>query len=247
VLLPPGVTVCSSGEGSFDSLGCSGVNYCAYHDHANVTFKEGAHGLEDVEGGEVFAVIPYVVGVRGCDSGQHPNGISDGALSGGMAHEFAEMTTNPAGNGRTAPQIAEYQEVADMCEGVPWAGGNEAFREKMMYGTPLGTAPDGALYNQVVDGREYYHQQLWSRQRRALPPIVTKLSGARGSVAGGKKPSRGSDEPPTLRGSTGRQLAYRTCVAWARRHTRPSTEQRRRVSVGCLRLATGRAVAGATP
>ena len=62
-----------------------------------------------------------------------------------------------------------------------------------MYGTPLGTAPDGALYNEVVDGREYYYQQMWSneaggcRQRRALPPIVTKLSPAKGSVAGGKK------------------------------------------------------------
>jgi hypothetical protein len=192
VLLPPGVTECDSGESSFDAIGCSGVNWCAYHDHANVNFNEGAHGLEDVEGGEVFAVIPYNVGVRGCDSGQHPNGISDGALSGGMVHEFAEMITNPVSNGWTAPQIAEYQEVADMCEGRPWAGGNAAFTQKMLYGTPLGTAPDGALYNEVVDGREYYTQQLWSneaggcRQRRALPPMVTKLSPAKGSLAGGK-------------------------------------------------------------
>jgi hypothetical protein len=194
VLLPPGVSVCGTNESSFDAIGCSGVNYCAYHAHANLNFKEGAHGgYEDVEGGEVFAVIPYNVGNRGCDSGQHPNGVSDGALSGGMVHEFAEMTTNPVSNGWTAPQIAEYQEVADMCQGEPWAGGNEAFKEKMMYGTPLGTAPDGALYNEVVDGREYYYQQMWSneaggcRQRRALPPIVTKLAPATGSVAGGKK------------------------------------------------------------
>jgi len=80
-----------------------------------------------------------------------------------------------------------------MCQGEPWAGGNAAFKEKMMYGTPLGTAPDGALYNEVVDGREYYYQQMWSneaggcRQRRALPPIVTKLTPAKGSIAGGKK------------------------------------------------------------
>jgi hypothetical protein len=194
VLLPPSVTVCGSDDSSFDAGGCSGVTYCAYHAHANLNFNEGAHGgFEDVEGGEVFAVIPYNVGARGCDSGQHPNGISDGALSGGMVHEFSEMITNPLGNGWTAPQIAEYQEVADMCQGEPWAGGNAAFKEKMMYGTPLGTAPDGALYNEVVDGREYYYQQMWSneaggcRQRRALPPIVTKLAPATGSVAGGKK------------------------------------------------------------
>ena len=63
----------------------------------------------------------------------------------------------------------------------------------MAWGTPLGTAPNGALYNQVIDGRDYYLQQLYSnetqscRQRRGLPPTVTKLAPAKGTIAGGRK------------------------------------------------------------
>jgi hypothetical protein len=63
----------------------------------------------------------------------------------------------------------------------------------MKWGTPLGTAPDGALYNQVIDGRDYHLEQMYSNetegcvQRRALPPAVTKLAPAKGPVAGGKK------------------------------------------------------------
>lgn len=60
-------------------------------------------------------------------------------------------------------------------------------------GTPFGTTPDGALYNQVIDGHNYFLQQLYSHQvdgcvqRKALPPAVTKLSPAHGSLAGGTK------------------------------------------------------------
>ena len=48
----------------------------------------------------------------------------------------------------------------------------------MKWGTALGTAPNGALYNQVIDGHDYYLQQLYSnatetcvqRIGMALPP-----------------------------------------------------------------------------
>ena len=147
------------------------------------------------EGPETFAVLPYNVGLKGCDSGQHPNGISDGALDSGMVHEFAEMITDPYGGSwlNTNPQGQGHEEDADICQAGFWAFGNEAFAKKMFYGTPLGTAPNGAPYNQVVDGRDYYYQQMWSNeaggcvQRRGLPPTVTKLAPAKGSVAGNHK------------------------------------------------------------
>ena len=31
-------------------------------------------------------------------------------------------------------------------------------------GTPLGTAPDGAKYNQVINGHFYWYQEEWSNQ-----------------------------------------------------------------------------------
>jgi hypothetical protein len=61
----------------------------------------------------------------------------------------------------------------------------------MKFGTPLGTAPDGALYNQVVNGHQYYYQQMWSNetgkceQRRGLAPVIGKLSPRTGTAAGG--------------------------------------------------------------
>jgi len=51
--------------------------------------------------------------------------------------------------------------------------------------------PNGALYNQVIDGHDYYLQQLYSNgtetcvQRKALPPVVEKLSAVTGPQTGG--------------------------------------------------------------
>jgi hypothetical protein len=185
VLLPPGVSTCLPGTGA-----CSNLDFCAYHSNSN--FEEVFNNPSS-EGPEIYGVQPYVVGNKGCDSGQHPNGVSDGALDGGLVHEFAEMITDPEDGLGWLNHNPGEEEVGDICQSFFWAGGNTAFHEKMMYGTPLGTAPDGALYNQVVDGHDYYYQQEWSneaegcRQRRALPPTVTKLAPAKGKVAGGSK------------------------------------------------------------
>ena len=179
VLFPPGVNTCF---GAY-LQGCSGRDFCAYHSFASGNATEGF---------EVFAVEPYDVGFEACDSGQHPNGISDGALSGSLVHEHAEMITDPyAANWLNDNPATGDEEVADICSDGYWASGNEAFAEEMRYGTPLGTAPNGALYNQVVDGRDYYYQQMYSnetescQQRRGLAPVVSKLSVKKGPAAGG--------------------------------------------------------------
>jgi IPT/TIG domain-containing protein len=199
VLLPPGVSTCESRLEGGGPNGCSQSVLCSYHTSSILGLNHGESESRkeellspSYEGPETFAIVPYNVG-NACDGGQHPNGISDGALDSGMVHEFAEMITDPYGDSwlNTNPQGQE--EDADICSFGYWAFGNEAFAKKMFYGTPLGTAPNGALYNQVVDGRDYYYQQMWSNetggcvQRKGLPPTVTKLAPARGSVAGGKK------------------------------------------------------------
>ena len=183
VLLPPGVSVCSA------KTGCSRVQFCAYHSY---NFSVSEFSNPNYVGPEAYAVLPYVADFTECASTQHPNGISDGALSGGIVHEFAEMITDPLGTG-WINQETGGEEVADICNSEYWAGYNKTNHEKMHYGTPLGTAPNGALYNQVVGGRDYYLTQLWSneaggcRQRMGLPPTVTRLAPAKGSIAGGKK------------------------------------------------------------
>jgi hypothetical protein len=180
VLLAPGVNTCFRVGSS--SQYCAAREFCAYHTYVQ-------SGTE-TEGFEVFAVQPYVNGIKGCDSGQHPNGPSDGALDGGLVHEYAEAITDPYLANWMNPNGAGAEEVADICDGY-WASGNEAFAEQMKFGTPLGTASNGALYNQVVNGHQYYYQQMWSNetgkceQRRGLAPVLGRLSVKRGPAAGG--------------------------------------------------------------
>jgi hypothetical protein len=180
MMLSPGTSVCAS-------IGCAPTGFCAYHGY----YEE----RPEVEENEtppppppegypygVYGVIPYVPGTP-CDSGQHPNGVSDGALDGGLVHEFAEMITDAFVPRGWTNEEGSGQEIADICQ--------EGQSNEVRYGTPLGTAPNGALYNQVVAGRDYYYQQLWSNetgscvQQRALPPVVSKLSVKKGPAAGG--------------------------------------------------------------
>jgi IPT/TIG domain/Phosphate-induced protein 1 conserved region len=188
VLLPPGVSACDANRtepgGKFHTgIGCSSIKFCGEHEFVLTSEFEA----ESV----VYAVMPYLPGVTGCVTPQHPSGPFDDELT-VIEHELAELITNPFGRGwENEPKFHSPEEVADICEGETWSSGNQAFHEKMEWGAPLGTAPNGALYNQVIDGRDYYLQQLYSNetegcvQRRALPPVVKKLSTVTGPETGG--------------------------------------------------------------
>ena len=188
VMLPPGVSVCDynrvEGHLAHASNGCSAVQFCAYHDYIYDPSEEADS--------PVYALMPYLPGVKGCEDPQHPNSTYEDEFP-VLEHEFAESATDPYALGWFNGLTDGAQEVADICQTGFWAFGNKAFEEKMFWGTALGTAPNGALYNQVIDGRYYYLQQLYSNatetcvQRKALPPVVSKLAPAKGSVAGGTK------------------------------------------------------------
>ena len=98
----------------------------------------------------------FVTGNPGCDDGNHPNGPSDGALVGGLSHEHNESISDPVVNDAwtagAGPNHGRHTvhglEIGDLCDGVN--------------GTPLGTAPDGAMCNQVINGHLYRYQEEWS-------------------------------------------------------------------------------------
>ena len=169
LLTPPGVESCFERAGFECSAGSESPLYCAYH------------GFIKATGGPIiYANDPYVTGIEGCDSGEHPNGKpSDGAIDGGLSHEQNESITDPQLN---AWFDAEGFEEADKCN---------SFNQKLEYGTPLGTAPDGARYNQVINGDLYWYQQEWGnegskcKQRAGSGPTVTAVSPKRGPAAGG--------------------------------------------------------------
>lgn len=167
LLTPPGVEDCI--EATACSAGSRIPIYCAYHGDISVP-----------AGQIIYANDPYVTGNSGCDDGEHPNGKpSDGALQGGLSHEHSESLTDPQLN---AWYDSEGNEIGDKCR-----TGEEASE----YGTPLGRAPDGSRYNQIVNSAFYWYQQEWSNEGKqckqrlaAAAPAVSKLSPSTGPAAG---------------------------------------------------------------
>jgi PKD repeat protein len=158
LMFPPGVENCfTSSSSSACSLGTNAVSrYCAYHSASTAAPSSTAF---------IYSNDPYVTDTtpntnNGCDvANNHPNGTSDGALIGGLSHEHNESTTDPFPN--TA--WTDYSnptlgfENGDKCsaavQGFPGS-----------FGTPLGTAPNGAPFNQLINGHQYMYQQEWTNQ-----------------------------------------------------------------------------------
>jgi PKD repeat protein len=148
LMSPPHVENCFSSDASQSYGGCSAgeipdtlAGYCAYHSNSSV-----APML-------LYSNDPYVVNNQFCDDpSHHPNGPSDAELVGGLSHEHNESITDPVPNDAwtngAGPNHGE--EVGDQCE--------------TENGTPLGTAPNGSEYNQVINGHFYWYQEEWSNQ-----------------------------------------------------------------------------------
>jgi len=170
MLTPPGVESCFDAAGHECSAGTKHAAYCAYH------------GDISVGGGViVYAEDPYVDGL-GCDIGEeHPNeNPSDATIGGGLSHEHSESVTDPE---LDAWFDRNGEEVGDKCR---------TFVEATEFGEPLGKAPDGAKYNQLIDGDEYWYQQEWSNATESCqqrlqppPPTVTHVAPKKGPLAGG--------------------------------------------------------------
>jgi hypothetical protein len=149
LLTPPHVEGCftSNPVSSPPFGGCSAGEvpsklafYCAYHQNTSVSPML------------LYADDPYVTGNSGCDDGNHPNGPSDGALEGGLSHEHNESISDPLPNDAWTNGAGATQgyEIGDLCGGS--------------MGTPLGTARDGAKYNQVINRHFYWYQEEYSNQ-----------------------------------------------------------------------------------
>jgi IPT/TIG domain len=171
LLTPPGVESCFEAAGNECSAGTppSHAKFCAYHGDISVSGSA-----------LVYANDPYVAGL-GCDLGEeHPNAnVSDATIAGGLGHEHAESVTDPQLN---AWYDSRGQEIGDKCR---------TLKQNTEFGEPLGKAPDGSNYNQVIDGDLYWYQQEWSnaaggcQQRLAERPLVSKVAPRSGPAGGG--------------------------------------------------------------
>ena len=171
LLTPKGVESCTDKAEKVCSQGTGQPHaaYCAYHDY-----------IELAKGLIVYANDPFVPGLSCGDEENKPNGdVSDEEIAGGLAHEHSEGVTDPELN---AWYDEHGYEVADKCR---------KFTPEVEYGTPLGKAPDGSSFNQVLNGHEYWYQQEWSNetggcsQRRLQAPAIKKMKPKSGPETGG--------------------------------------------------------------
>ena len=169
---------------------CAFDYYCGYHSD----FVTGS-------GTVLYANHPYISGVSACDSGENPTGTTGDATINVVSHEHNEIDTDPLGN-------AWYDEVS---------GDEIADKCGFDFGSPLGTA-SGGLYNQLINGAQYYLQQEWSNSDsacvqdmaaagpgRSLPPLRSRIRAGRW--------------PVTWSPSTRASPSTRTARSWATRGT----------------------------
>jgi hypothetical protein len=132
VFLPPGVDEC------IDPGSCGTNSFAGYHSVSNVN----GHGVT------IYALsIDPIIEVP-VPPGADPQGFPDAEVTIDIAgHEVNEAMADPEGNGWMDPNGFE---VADKCDIGPQTG------------TPLGFAPDGSPYNQVINGHQYLLQEEWA-------------------------------------------------------------------------------------
>jgi hypothetical protein len=177
VLTPPGVGGCfeaQSGE-------CSYRQYCAYHSDF------GGDGMTPGDQ-TLYADLPYLGEVPGCDSGVHPDepvskteeleGVDHGAdaVIDTASHELNETITDPIGSQCDEEEIAGKPMIVG-CEKNAWTDAiGQEIGDKCLppestlfgiYGEPLGELLPGraaSLFNQGIDGGHYWTQREWSNE-----------------------------------------------------------------------------------
>jgi hypothetical protein len=94
-----------------------------------------------------YQPLAATMGCAGNPLNPSPNGDAADPTINLIDHEMNEAITDPWGDGWYVG-TTQGGEIADLCA---WNFGN-----------PLGTAPNGQAYNEVINGHYYYLQQEWS-------------------------------------------------------------------------------------
>jgi hypothetical protein len=107
----------------------------------------GYHSLSNLGSGPTIYAVAIDPSIEGNPSqGNDPQGNPDAeAAIDTAAHEMVEAMTDPEGTGWMDP---DGNEIGDKCQTET--------------GTPLGYAPDGSPYNQLLDNNQYLFQMMWA-------------------------------------------------------------------------------------
>jgi hypothetical protein len=153
MITPVDVNVCLGGNT------CASYNFCAYHDFYT-------HNGHDV----LYASVPFSVfatSTKGCqtdgNSGYEtpvgPSGDEAYNVADDLSHELSETITDPL---ISAWYASNGLEVADLCEQYAATANTRKGVSPLAYGPAFGNASTGILYDQVINGDQYYNQTEFS-------------------------------------------------------------------------------------
>ncbi len=177
VVTPPTVNTC------FDASTCADNVYCAYH--SSFTASGSANDV-------LYADMPMLLAAhspKGCQSDGHsavqrPNGnqITD-VVTSSMSHEFSETITDPV-NGTGWNDPLSGNEDGDNCAFTGSFDPANGSNPNAFLPTPGGSASSGTLFDQVINGHDYYTQTEWSNGdgNCQAQPTASALSAAYSTV-----------------------------------------------------------------
>jgi DNA-binding beta-propeller fold protein YncE len=203
IFTPPNIGSCFD-----DGSGCAFQDYCAYH------------GSSLSAAGEIlYANMPWISHVSGCDQGQYPNASDADPVINVLSHEHNEAITDPNVNEPDASHKSAWWDAAGYENGDKCA---------WIFGSVSG--PYGGQWNQTINGHHYYLQLEWNNaganciQTLASPDL--QLWGTRYATAGDDHANAQAFSPDgsllyvTGLGNGGMvTIAYRTSngsTAWSR-------------------------------
>jgi len=172
VFFPAGVQT-TNGQG-WTSM----VNYCGYHSY-----------FQGTTGTVIYANEPAPT-MTGCNVGESPNGdVEADAEISVLSHELMESITDPLVNAWTDSM---NNEIGDECA---WT-----------FGTPLGStnaaSPGSSQYNQVINGDDYYIQEMFSNADYATGPmrgcVQSESQVGQGAAIHGSIRSGGYESPDAI-------------------------------------------------
>ncbi len=155
VVLPTDVNTC------YAATECADSQFCAYH-----SWYSDASDGQDI----LYAVVPTIIlgsGMNpkncqydGTGPVQEPNGTTADVVLKYLNHEENEATTDPYGNAWWEP--SSENEEADNCNAAGPMNLSTGANPNAFLPVLGGSAAAGTLYDQLIDGHEYYLQSEWS-------------------------------------------------------------------------------------
>jgi hypothetical protein len=163
VLTPDSVVTCLDGGDQ-----CSNNAYCSLHSYAS----DGSSPLLYIE--IPFTELGSASAAKGCQDDGNPlvqtpsgdSGFGDVALK-SLGHEMLETISDPLLN---AWYDSAGDEIADLCNGVTWSP--DSFLPVLG-----GDASAGTLWNQAINGANYYLQGAWSNATGACALSASPVPG----------------------------------------------------------------------